>query len=323
MRITCKTSLGTSVILLTLLLAMVEANVCKTMVRRTRRHEIGKVHNLDSNQQVEELVNKLTSRDTSARLFQAFKNKKNKLDYVTLFTKNRVYLQILPDGTVSVTRNPSSDFVVLRRTLADEEMGTVYLKGVAANKFLCLSKCGMLYGTTNPNDDCRLRESLEESSFDTYTSSTQTKKRLYVAIAANGCPCLLRVNATNIASGGRGTKTPHLGSKSDFVLFMRTPYNGKLPEKRLTPVTNLTGSQVQCPVKCKVLATKRRVERRRHQCSRCRKAKNPTGCKKICRKEHHKHNRTIYKQSVTKKERKRKRLNSTPKPTERKQWRNR
>lgn len=104
---------------------------------------------------------------------------------IQMFIKNR-HLQILPDGTVNGTTDDTSAYSILQRTTVG--IGQMKIQGVATCQYLCMARCGLLYGSREFGDECVFNETIEQSNYNTYSSSkySNDKRTFYLALNQRG-----------------------------------------------------------------------------------------------------------------------------------------
>ncbi|XP_029980944.1 fibroblast growth factor 4A-like [Sphaeramia orbicularis] len=91
------------------------------------------------------------------------------------------HLQILRNGSVGGVHMPSENcwlkFSVMSR-------GVVAIRGVRSGLYLCVNEDGWAYGAERFSDDCRLKETLEENHYNTYSS--ESHPGVYLALSPRG-----------------------------------------------------------------------------------------------------------------------------------------
>ncbi|XP_072402657.1 uncharacterized protein [Diabrotica undecimpunctata] len=104
---------------------------------------------------------------------------------IQMFIKNR-HLQILPDGTVNGTTDDTSAYSILQRTTVG--IGQMKIQGVVTCQYLCMARCGLLYGSREFGQECVFNETIEQSNYNTYSSSkySNEKRTLYLALNQRG-----------------------------------------------------------------------------------------------------------------------------------------
>lgn len=133
-----------------------------------------------------------SSEDSSLEDQAARSERSTNLSHVTgtarkiqMFIKNR-HLQILPDGTVNGTTDDTSAYSILQRTTVG--IGQMKIQGVATCQYLCMARCGLLYGSREFGDECVFNETIEQSNYNTYSSSkySNEKRTFYLALNQRG-----------------------------------------------------------------------------------------------------------------------------------------
>lgn len=104
---------------------------------------------------------------------------------IQMYVKNR-NLQILPDGTVNGTTDDNSAYSILQRTTVG--IGQIKIQGVATCQYLCMSSCGLLYGSKEFSEECVFNETITQNNFNTYSSRKYSNRRktLYLALNQRG-----------------------------------------------------------------------------------------------------------------------------------------
>ncbi|KAH0504976.1 Fibroblast growth factor 10 [Microtus ochrogaster] len=70
------------------------------------------------------------------------------------------------------------------------EIGVVAVKAINSNYYLAMNKKGKLYGSKEFNNDCKLKERIEENGYNTYASFNwqHNGRQMYVALNGKGAP---------------------------------------------------------------------------------------------------------------------------------------
>ncbi|EPQ10636.1 Fibroblast growth factor 10 [Myotis brandtii] len=70
------------------------------------------------------------------------------------------------------------------------EIGVVAVKAINSNYYLAMNKRGKLYGSKEFNNDCKLKERIEENGYNTYASFNwqHNGRQMYVALNGKGAP---------------------------------------------------------------------------------------------------------------------------------------
>ncbi|XP_043832008.1 fibroblast growth factor 10 [Dromiciops gliroides] len=70
------------------------------------------------------------------------------------------------------------------------EIGVVAVKAINSNYYLAMNKKGKLYGSREFNNDCKLKERIEENGYNTYASFNwqHNGRQMYVALNGKGAP---------------------------------------------------------------------------------------------------------------------------------------
>ncbi|CAH1153235.1 unnamed protein product [Phaedon cochleariae] len=127
---------------------------------------------------------------------------------IQMFIKNK-HLQILPDGTVNGTTDDTSAYSILQRTTVG--IGRMKIQGLATCQYLCMSRCGLLYGSRDFGDECVFNETIEQSNYNTYSSCkySNDKRTFYLALNQGGQPRKVMLRARR-----------QLGKLSSYILVL-------------------------------------------------------------------------------------------------------
>ncbi|KAG5892278.1 hypothetical protein JTB14_036244 [Gonioctena quinquepunctata] len=138
-----------------------------------------------------------------------------------MFIKNR-HLQILPDGTVNGTTDDTSAYSILQRTTVG--IGQMKIQGVATCQYLCMARCGLLYGSREFGDECVFNETIEQSHYNTYSSSKYSKdnRTFYLALNQRGQSRKVMLRARK-----------QLGKLATYIYVLTRPV---VPELQLHPM---------------------------------------------------------------------------------------
>ncbi|XP_057573600.1 fibroblast growth factor 10 [Hippopotamus amphibius kiboko] len=104
-----------------------------------------------------------------------------------LFSFTKYFLKI-EDGRVSGTKKENCPYSILEITSV--EIGVVAVKAINSNYYLAMNKKGKLYGSKEFNNDCKLKERIEEHGYNTYASFNwqHNGRQMYVALNGKGAP---------------------------------------------------------------------------------------------------------------------------------------
>ncbi|XP_062309484.1 putative fibroblast growth factor 1 [Osmerus eperlanus] len=110
------------------------------------------------------------------------------------------HLRILPDGTVTGSRQENDIHAILR--VKAVSAGLVVIKGLKAALYLTMDKDGHVFASPTLKDECYFQETMEENHYNTYMS--QKYSNWYLALKKNGQP--------------KAGPTTHLGQKAVYFL---------------------------------------------------------------------------------------------------------
>ncbi|XP_006005973.1 fibroblast growth factor 10b [Latimeria chalumnae] len=105
-----------------------------------------------------------------------------------LFSFSKYFLNIDKNGRVSGTKKENSIYNILEITSV--EVGVVAIKAIHSEYFLAMNYKGKTYGSKEFNDDCKLKERIEENGYNTYASLKwkHKGKQMFVALNGKGAP---------------------------------------------------------------------------------------------------------------------------------------
>jgi Fibroblast growth factor len=92
---------------------------------------------------------------------------------------NKKYLQVLPNGAVNGTTDGNSMYTVLRRYSYKKSF--VILRNAITCMYVCMNRCGMVYGSNNFTKDCYFKEHMEKNNYNTYFRISH-RKRTFLAL---------------------------------------------------------------------------------------------------------------------------------------------
>uniref|UniRef100_A0A8D0E030 Fibroblast growth factor n=1 Tax=Salvator merianae TaxID=96440 RepID=A0A8D0E030_SALMN len=101
-----------------------------------------------------------------------------------LYSYNKFFLQIEENGNVSGTKKDNCPFSILEITSV--EIGVVAVKSISSNYYLAMNKNGKVYGSKEFNNDCKLKERIEENGYNTYASFSWKNNGRQMFVALNG-----------------------------------------------------------------------------------------------------------------------------------------
>ncbi|XP_015279954.1 PREDICTED: fibroblast growth factor 10 [Gekko japonicus] len=101
-----------------------------------------------------------------------------------LYSYNKFFLRIEPNGKVSGTKSQDCpDSIMAIRSV---ETGVVAVKSINSNYYLAMNKNGKVYGSKVFNNDCKLKERIEENGYNTYASYFWKNNGRQMFVALNG-----------------------------------------------------------------------------------------------------------------------------------------
>ncbi|XP_077203194.1 fibroblast growth factor 10 [Paroedura picta] len=101
-----------------------------------------------------------------------------------LYSYNKFFLRIEPNGKVSGTKSQDCpDSIMAIRSV---ETGVVAVKSINSNYYLAMNKNGKVYGSKVFNNDCKLKERIEENGYNTYASYFWKHNGRQMFVALNG-----------------------------------------------------------------------------------------------------------------------------------------
>uniref|UniRef100_A0A8D2ISM0 Fibroblast growth factor n=2 Tax=Varanus komodoensis TaxID=61221 RepID=A0A8D2ISM0_VARKO len=105
-----------------------------------------------------------------------------------LYSHNKFFLQIGQDGSVKGTKKDNCPYSIL--AITSVEIGVVAVKSINSNYYLAMNKNGKVYGSREFNNDCKLKERIEENGYNTYASSfwKSNGRQMFVALNGRGNP---------------------------------------------------------------------------------------------------------------------------------------
>ncbi|XP_062984739.1 fibroblast growth factor 10 [Elgaria multicarinata webbii] len=101
-----------------------------------------------------------------------------------LYSHNKFFLRIEKNGNVSGTKRDNCPFSIMAITSVD--VGVVAVRSINSNYYLAMNKNGKVYGSREFNNDCKLKERIEENGYNTYASSFWKNNGRQMFVALNG-----------------------------------------------------------------------------------------------------------------------------------------
>ncbi|XP_055017954.1 fibroblast growth factor 5 [Boleophthalmus pectinirostris] len=97
------------------------------------------------------------------------------------------HLQIHEDGRVNGSHEPNHLSVL---ELFSVSQGVIGIRGVHADRYMCMNHRGRLHATEHFSEDCQFRERFQENSYNTYASvahgAPRSGRQWYVALNKRG-----------------------------------------------------------------------------------------------------------------------------------------
>ncbi|AGA16186.1 fgf protein [Thysanoplusia orichalcea nucleopolyhedrovirus] len=137
---------------------------------------------------------------------------------VQLFV-NRQYLAVTANGAVYGTTVSDSINTVFRRVAGNS--GRIIIQNAITCMYLCMDRCGQLYGSKGLSRDCFINESMEENNYNTYYK-VYDRKMSYVALANDGSPRRLQISR-NRKLGKLSVYALALSTRLDFSIHTTCP----------------------------------------------------------------------------------------------------
>nr|WRK23557.1 fibroblast growth factor [Bombyx mori nucleopolyhedrovirus] len=105
---------------------------------------------------------------------------------------NRRFLAINPNGTVygGTIESDNAD-TTFKRLAVDRNR--IVIQNAITCVYLCIDRCGQLYGSKTLSDDCFMREIMEKNNYNTYYK-IYDRKLTYVALKNDGTPRKLQIS---------------------------------------------------------------------------------------------------------------------------------
>ena len=104
---------------------------------------------------------------------------------------NRQFLAVNPDGAVYGTIESDNVDTIFKRVAVDRNR--IVIQNAITCVYLCMDRCGQLYGSKTLSKDCFMREFLEKNNYNTYYK-VYDRKLTYVALKNDGTPRKLQIS---------------------------------------------------------------------------------------------------------------------------------
>ncbi|XP_038646776.1 fibroblast growth factor 10a [Scyliorhinus canicula] len=131
----------------------------------------------------------ITSSSSSlGRHVRSYKYLEGDVRWRKLFSFTKYFLKIDRNGKVGGTKKENCPFSILKITSV--EVGVVAIKAINSNYYLAMNKRGKIYGSKEFNNDCKLKERIEENGYNTYASMKwkHNERQMFVALNGKGSP---------------------------------------------------------------------------------------------------------------------------------------
>ncbi|XP_004737970.1 fibroblast growth factor 10 [Mustela nigripes] len=129
-----------------------------------------------------------SSPASAGRHVRSYNHLQGDVRWRKLFSFTKYFLKIEKNGKVSGTKKENCPYSILEITSV--EIGVVAVKAINSNYYLAMNKKGKLYGSKEFNNDCKLKERIEENGYNTYASFNwqHNGRQMYVALNGKGAP---------------------------------------------------------------------------------------------------------------------------------------
>ncbi|KAF7250638.1 Fibroblast growth factor 10 [Varanus komodoensis] len=100
------------------------------------------------------------------------------------------WLLVLNIKRLSPPSFPFFSYILGILAITSVEIGVVAVKSINSNYYLAMNKNGKVYGSREFNNDCKLKERIEENGYNTYASSfwKSNGRQMFVALNGRGNP---------------------------------------------------------------------------------------------------------------------------------------
>ncbi|KAM6472999.1 fibroblast growth factor 10 [Python bivittatus] len=127
-----------------------------------------------------------SSAASAGRHVRSYDHLRGDVRWRKLYCYNKFFLRIEKNGNVSGTKKDNCPYSILEITSV--EIGVVAVKSINSNYYLAMNKNGKVYGSKEFNNDCKLKERIEENGYNTYASFfwKNNGKQMFVALNGKG-----------------------------------------------------------------------------------------------------------------------------------------
>ncbi|XP_030048971.1 fibroblast growth factor 10 [Microcaecilia unicolor] len=128
------------------------------------------------------------SSSSAGRHVRSYNHLQGDVRWRKLFSFTKYFLTIDRNGKVNGTKKENCPYSVLEITSVD--VGVVAVKAIKSNFYLAMNKKGKIYGSKEFNNDCKLKERIEENGYNTYSSFNwkHNGRQMFVALNGKGAP---------------------------------------------------------------------------------------------------------------------------------------
>nr|XP_056704555.1 fibroblast growth factor 10 [Euleptes europaea] len=120
----------------------------------------------------------------AGRHVRSYNHLRGDVHWRKLYSFNKFFLRIEPSGKVSGTKSHDCPDSVM--AITSVETGVVAVKSINTNYYLAMNKNGKVYGSRAFNNDCKLKERIEENGYNTYASYSWKHNGRQMFVALNG-----------------------------------------------------------------------------------------------------------------------------------------
>ncbi|CAI5787600.1 fibroblast growth factor 10 [Podarcis lilfordi] len=125
-----------------------------------------------------------SSPASAGRHVRSYNHLRGDVRWRKLYSYNKFFLRIEKNGNVSGTKRENCPYSILEITSV--EIGVVAVKSISSNYYLAMNKNGKVYGSREFNNDCKLKERIEENGYNTYASLFWRNNGRQMFVALNG-----------------------------------------------------------------------------------------------------------------------------------------
>ncbi|XP_053304052.1 fibroblast growth factor 10 [Spea bombifrons] len=126
--------------------------------------------------------------NSSGRHVRSYDHLKGDVRCRKLFSYTKYFLKIDRNGKVSGTKKEDCPYSILE--IASVDVGVVAVRAINSNYYLAMDRRGKIYGSREFNNNCKLKERIEENGYNTYASLTwrNNERQMFVALNGKGAP---------------------------------------------------------------------------------------------------------------------------------------